>query len=457
MTSLKSLADLLVEWEEQTEAGKTVALEELCRNAPELLDVLRGMIDKLRAVNSAMATQRLERSEGNIEFRTVAPAEAMTGTVLPSVPGYAIQRELGRGGMGVVYLARQEGLERLVAIKMLPQGAEAERTMQRFQTEAEVIARLQHPNLIQIYEVGTVEGRPFFSMEYVPDGTLEEQLRRQPLAPREAARLIQILATAMHEAHRCGVVHRDLKPGNILLRREGDGTEDTTLESGVWLATAAEAPGSFCPKITDFGLAKRLGEAEGLTLTHSVLGTPCYMAPEQARGDSKNVAGTTDIYSLGAILYELLTGRPPFKAATVWLTLQLVSSAEPTPPRSLQPSVPGDLEVICLKCLEKSPAKRYPRVIDLAHDLRRFLEGEPILARPTPLLERGVKWARRRPGPAAAIAVGVFALAALLCGDRVSQCETTERASGRAGQRHGEPPEARASGSGAGKPCSRSR
>ena len=210
--------------------------------------------------------------------------ETPAGAPLPSIPGYTVQRELGRGGMGVVYLAHQEGLERLVAIKMLPQGAEAERTMQRFQTEAEVIARLQHPNLIQIYEVGTVDGRPFFSMEYVPDGTLEEQLRGKTLAPREAARLIQILATAMHEAHRCGVVHRDLKPGNILLRREGDGTEDATLASGVWLATAAEAPASFCPKITDFGLAKRLGEAEGLTLTHSVLGTPCYMAPEQAGG-----------------------------------------------------------------------------------------------------------------------------------------------------------------------------
>ncbi len=415
MTPARSLADLLVEWEEQTEAGKTVALEELCRDAPELLDVLRGMIDKLRAVNSAMATQRIERSEITGTGAQV-PIERSAGAPLPSVPGYTIQRELGRGGMGVVYLARQVGLGRLVAIKMLPQGAEAERTLNRFKTEAEVIARLQHPNLIQIYEVGSVEGRPFFSMEFVPDGTLEALVAGRPQPPREAARLIQVLATAMHEAHRCGVVHRDLKPGNILLRREGERPDDATLDSGAWISGAAGPAASFCPKITDFGLAKRLGEGEGLTLTHSVLGTPCYMAPEQARGDSKHVAATTDVYSLGAILYELLTGRPPFKAATVWLTLQLVTSADPMPPRSLQPGLPADLEVICLKCLEKNPAKRYSKVIDLASDLRRFLEGEPIQARPTPLLERGVKWARRRPGTAAAIAVSVVGVASLLAG-----------------------------------------
>ncbi len=415
MTPARSLADLLVEWEEQTEAGNKVVLEELCRDAPELLDALRGMVDKLRAVNSAMATQKMERSE-TPDIGWHLPSESTTGAPLPSIPGYTIQRELGRGGMGVVYLARQVGLDRLVAIKMLPQGAEAERTLNRFKTEAEVIARLQHPNLIQIYEVGSVEGRPFFSMEYVPDGTLEALLGGRPQPPREAARLIQVLATAMHEAHRCGVVHRDLKPGNILLRREGERQGDATLDSAAWISSTAGPAASFCPKITDFGLAKRLGEGEGLTLTHSVLGTPCYMAPEQARGDSKNVAETTDVYSLGAIFYELLTGRPPFKAATVWLTLQLVSSADPMPPHTLQPALPADLEVICLKCLEKSPAKRYPKVIDLAADLRRFLEGEPIQARPTPLLERGVKWARRRPGTAAAIAVGVVALASLLAG-----------------------------------------
>ena len=318
--------------------------------------------------------------------------------------------------MGIVYLAVQEGLERLVAIKMLPQGMDAERTLTRFQTEAEVIARLQHPNLIQIYEVGTVAGRPFFSMEYVPDGTLEARLRNRPQPPLEAAQLIQVLASAMHEAHRCGVVHRDLKPGNILLRRDGGRVEDMPRDSGVWVSGAPEEPEIFCPKITDFGLAKRLDAAEGMTLTHSVLGTPCYMAPEQAKGDSKNVTERTDIYSLGAMFYELLTGHPPFKGGTLYITLQLVSSVDPAPLRTTQPGVPRDVEVICLKCLQKNPAKRYAKMIDLAQDLRRFLAGEPIEARPTPQLERLVKWARRHPGPAAAIAVGVVAFSALFAG-----------------------------------------
>ena len=210
------------------------------------------------------------------------------------------------------------------------------------------------------------------------------------------------------------MVHRDLKPGNILLRREAGPSEESPLESGVWFSSTAESPASFYPKITDFGLAKRLDAPLAMTVTHSVLGTPCYMAPEQARGDSKHVAETTDIYSLGAILYELLTGRPPFKGGSVFITLQLVSSADPVPPRSLQPGVPRDLEVICLKCLQKNPARRYPKMIDVAEDLRRFLASEPIQARPTGRIERAAKWARRRPGPASSIAVGVVAVSTLL-------------------------------------------
>ncbi len=360
-------------------------------------------------MNSAMATRKIEPSGSGDASISPGREDLTSSAALPVVPGYRILRELGRGGMGVVYLAVQDGLERLVAIKMLPQGMVAERTLNRFQTEAEVIARLQHPNLIQIYEVGTVAERPFFSMEYVPDGTLEAWLRNRPQPPREAAQLMQVLASAMHEAHRCGVAHRDLKPGNILLRREGGRSEDMRRDSGVWISTTPEAPAAFCPKITDFGLAKRLDGPEGMTLTHSVLGTPCYMAPEQAKGDSKNVTASTDIYSLGAIFYELLTGHPPFKGGTLYITLQLVSSVDPAPLRTVQPGVPRDVEVICLKCLQKNPAKRYAKMIDLAMDLRRFLEGEPIEARPTPWYERLVKWARRHPGPAAAIAVGLFA------------------------------------------------
>ena len=416
MTHNKTLAELLVEWEEQAEAGKAVTVEDLCRDAPELLEPLRARIVMLREMNSAMATRKIEPSGSHNTIPSERPDEHMYAAELPTVPGYRVVRELGRGGMGIVYLAVQEGLERLVAIKMLPQGMDAERPLSRFQTEAEVIARLQHPNLIQIYEVGTVDGRPFFSMEYVPDGTLEAWLRNRPQPPREAAQLIQVLASAMHEAHRCGVVHRDLKPGNILLRREGGLTEDVPRDSGVWVSSTPEATATFCPKITDFGLAKRLDEAEGMTLSHSVLGTPCYMAPEQARGDSKNVTERTDIYSLGAIFYELLTGHPPFKGGTLYITLHLVTSVDPAPLRTVQPGVPRDVEVICLKCLQKNPARRYAKVIDLALDLRRFLAGEPIEARPTPQLERLVKWARRHPGPAAAIAVGVVAFSALFAG-----------------------------------------
>jgi eukaryotic-like serine/threonine-protein kinase len=416
MTHAKSLAELIAEWEEQSGDGKTVALEELCMGVPELLEPLRAQIVLRGEMNSAMATRKIEPSDSRTTSLSERPDDHTFSAELPTVPGYRIVRELGRGGMGIVYLAVQEGLERLVAIKMLPQGMDTQRTLNRFQTEAEVIARLQHPNLIQIYEVGTVAGRPFFSMEYVPDGTLEARLHNRPQPPREAAQLIQVLASAMHEAHRCGVVHRDLKPGNILLRREGGLTEEMPRDSGVWVSSTPEATASFCPKITDFGLAKRLDEAEGMTLTHSVLGTPCYMAPEQAKGDSKNVTERTDIYSLGAILYELLTGHPPFKGGTLYITLQLVSTVDPAPLRTIQPGVPRDLEVICLKCLQKNPARRYAKVIDLALDLRRFLAGEPIEARPTPQLERLVKWARRHPGLAAAIAVGVVAFSALFAG-----------------------------------------
>ena len=292
---------------------------------------LRCTWKKLRAAQ-IRARDAETRAEPDARFRAhpaTGAGEATRDEDLPSIPGYTLLRSLGRGGMGVVYLARQEGLERLVAIKMLHQGSEAERNLTRFRIEAEVIARLQHPNLIHIYEVGTAAGRPFFSMEYVAGGTLDEYLDGRPQPPREAARLVQVLASAMAEAHRCGVVHRDLKPGNVLLRREEGRTENAAPESGVWLSSGAEAPAAFCPKITDFGLAKRLDNPQAMTMTQSVLGTPCYMAPEQARGDSKNVAETTDIYSLGAILYELLTGRPPFKAATVYITLQLVASARP--------------------------------------------------------------------------------------------------------------------------------
>jgi tetratricopeptide (TPR) repeat protein/predicted Ser/Thr protein kinase len=308
------------------------------------------------------------------------------------VPGYEILCELGRGGMGVVYQARQRDLNRLVALKMVLAGEHADsQQLERFLTEAQAIARLQHPNIVQVYEIGEHEGLPFFSLEYCGGGSLERKLHETPLLPRDAATLVEVLARAMYAAHEKGVIHRDLKPSNILL------SETET------------------PKVADFGLARKLDE-QGISSPGDVMGTASYMAPEQAQGRTKEVGPGCDIYSLGAILYECLVGRPPFKAATTVDTIRQVVADEPVPPTRLNPKVPRDLETICLKCLEKESGKRYPTAQALADDLHRFTTGEAILARPTSTVERAVKWARRRPAAAALIAVSVAATLALLVG-----------------------------------------
>ena len=294
------------------------------------------------------------------------------------IPGYEILGELGRGGMGVVYQARQVGLNRTVALKMILAGAHAgTAALARFRAEAEAVAQLQHPNLVHIYEIGECGGLPFFSLEYVDGGSLDRRIEGNPWKPRDAARLVEPLARAIHEAHRKGVVHRDLKPANVLLTADGT------------------------PKITDFGLAKRLDRDTGQTRTGALLGTPSYMAPEQAEGKSREIGPPADIYALGAILYELLTGRPPFRAATPLETVKLVTMAEPVPPARLQPGLPRDLETICLKCLQKEPHRRYADAELLARDLAHFLADEPIEARRTGPLVRAVKWAKRRPAIAA--------------------------------------------------------
>jgi WD40 repeat protein/tRNA A-37 threonylcarbamoyl transferase component Bud32 len=306
----------------------------------------------------------------------VAPAAASapaTGPGPVQVPGYEILGELGRGGMGVVYKARQIKLNRLVALKMILAGGHAgEAELTRFRAEAEAIARLQHPHIVQVYEVGEHDGRPFFSLEFCPGGSLAKKLAGTPLPPREAARLVETLARAVQAAHQANVVHRDLNPANVLLA--GDGT----------------------PKVTDFGLAKQMDQA-GQTASNAVMGTPSYMAPEQAGGQSKAVGPAADLHALGAILYEVLTGRPPFKAATMMDTLVQVVADDPVPPTRLNAKVPRDLETICLKCLEKDPRKRYATAAALAEDLERFQAGEPILARPAGVAERALKWVRRRP------------------------------------------------------------
>jgi WD40 repeat protein/Flp pilus assembly protein TadD len=298
------------------------------------------------------------------------------GAGLPALPGYEILGLLGLGGMGIVYRARQTALNRTVAVKCLRGTQLTAEELARFRREAEAMAGLAHPNIVPVYDVGSPDGQPFFSMELLPGGCLTQQLVGNPLAADAAARLVLTLAQAVQHAHEHGIVHRDLKPANVLLTSAG------------------------VPKIVDFGLA-RPGGGEDLTQTGAILGTPSYMAPEQARPGHGEVTAQTDVYALGAILYELLTGRPPFKAATPLDTILQVASLEVVPPRRLQPHIPRDLETICLKCLEKEPRKRYASASALAEDVQHFLAGRPIQARPTSLWERAVKWARRRPAVAA--------------------------------------------------------
>jgi predicted Ser/Thr protein kinase len=333
--------------------GEEPRWEEYLRRFPGLAEELRYWFPELESVPA-----------GQCPGRPAAPA----------VPGYEILGELGRGGAGVVYKARQLALNRVVALKMILSGAHAcAEQRARFRTEAEAVAQLKHPNVVQVYDIGECDGTPFFSLEFVEGGSLERKLNRTAQEPRAAAALVETLARAMHVAHEKGIVHRDLKPANILLTPEG------------------------MPKIADFGLAKRLEDDSHQTQNGSVMGTPCYMAPEQAGGAVGQTGPATDVYALGAILYDALTGRPPFKAATVLDTLAQVCHDEPVPPSRLQPKVPRDLETICLKCLQKSPAKRYASALDLAEDLRRYQQGEPILARAMGRPERLWRWCRRNP------------------------------------------------------------
>jgi serine/threonine-protein kinase len=351
MSHTEQVAELLLRWEELGEQGQHVSAEELCRECPGLLDEVRA---KLRAL------QAVYRVPNQLDETAVPGAErTAAGAALPRVPGYEILGELGSGGMGKVYKARDLALNRLVALKMILSGVHARSgELARFKVEAEALARLHHPNIVQIYEVGECDGIPFLALEYVAGGSLDRHLQGKPLPPRQAAELVRTLADAVQHAHKHGVVHRDLKLSNILLADGG------TLE----------------PRISDFGLAKKLDEL-GQTQTGAVLGSPSYMAPEQAEGRIRDIGPVTDVYALGAILYELLTGRPPFAAATMMETLEQVRVQEPEPPRRLVPQVPRELEAICLCCLEKEPARRYPSAQVLAEDLERFLNGELVEAR----------------------------------------------------------------------------
>jgi serine/threonine protein kinase len=332
-----------------------------------------------------------DRDGEDVTLAQTTDASSAVLAEFPSIVGYEITELLGRGGMAVVYKARQQSLRRDVAIKMVLAGAHASaEDVARFRIEAESVAQLHHPHIVQIFEVGQQDGCPFYSLEFVAGGSLFDKLNDTELTSAEAAQLVETLARAIGFAHQRGIVHRDLKPGNIMLTADGQ------------------------PKITDFGLAKRMDHSLTYSMTGVVLGTPSYMAPEQA-GGSRDVGPAADIYSLGAILYEVLTGRPPFRADTPLNTMLSVLSDEPTPPRRLHPGVPRNLETICLKCLEKDPARRYASAEDLADDLQRFLHGEAVLARPPNLLGRFDRWARLRPALAATfVALTVFYLIHLL-------------------------------------------
>ncbi len=306
---------------------------------------------------------------------------------------YELLEEIGRGGMGVVFKARQASLDRIVAVKMMLFGQLASREFQeRFRVEAKAAANLRHPNLVTVHEVGEQEGFQYFTMDYIEGQNLADLVRERPLRPQRAARYVKTIAEAIQHAHAHGVLHRDLKPSNVLV----DGDD--------------------CPHVTDFGLAKICSGNADLTIPGQILGSPQYLPPEQAKGDVGAVGPFSDVYSLGAILYCLLTGRPPFVAQAVAEVLSQVEKSEPIPPQLLNPAVPQDLETVCLKCLQKHPHDRYQSPQALADELGRFLRDEPITARPAGTLYRLVRWSRREPTVAALVAGGllVFVTGSLL-------------------------------------------
>ena len=421
-----SVDDLLERWQTLCEQGKKPTADDLCASSPKLTAELR---EQLQAVASMMSLLGLDEESNpvgsiatadSLQVRSAATVETDrsggaadrgshdTKPVLQStlegqhgelavesdgvlksvqVPGYEVLEELGRGGMGVVYKARQQSLDRMVALKMILAASHAgSASTARFLHEAKTIASLKHTHVVQVYEFGSHEGRPFFSLEYLEGGSLAEKLRGEPQAPAQAAKMVQTLAQAVQAAHEQGIVHRDLKPANVLLTANG------------------------IAKISDFGIAKQSDSI--MTATGEVLGTPSYMAPEQAAGKTKGVGAPADIYALGAILYELLTGRPPFKGASSMGNDSARHTFRSGRARQMQPRVPRDLETICLKCLEKEPARRYPTATDVARDLGRFLAGEPIHARPVGKLERAGRWCLRNKAVAASLAAVALSLLA---------------------------------------------
>ena len=384
----------------RTGQGEDVELRELQDRFPLLSESLAelmgatsqaGTFQQARSLSpwstASFAKEKLT-DHSNRQTAPYSPSPDLT------IPGYEILGELGRGGMGVVYKARQKRLNRLVALKMILNADHANKEARmRFEREAQAIARLNHPNIVEIYEISEHEGKPFFSLEFVTGGSLDRRLDGKPMSATQSAKLVETLCHGVAAAHRADVIHRDLKPANVLITEEG------------------------VPRITDFGLAKQLDDSEQ-TVSGAIFGTPSYMAPEQAEGKTHIIGKGADIYALGAILYECLTGRPPFRAASSWDTISQVIHQPPTPPSQARSSkIPRDLETICLKCLEKDPGRRYETAELLAEDLRHFLNGEPIQARPVTRAERFWRWCKRSPAIAGLL---FLVLILLLAGPTVS-------------------------------------
>src|SRR5271157_5814161 len=362
----------------RNDMGQRPTLEEWEERVPRLLPRMEQIVSLRSVFDSEMPTLTVSSAGTAGPLASVADTAGPLASV--QAPGqlrignYQILHEIGRGGMGVVYKARQANLSRIVALKMILAGEHAGlRERARLRNEAQAAAQLMHPNVVQIFEIGEHEGLPFLAMEYVAGGNLTRMLRAMPQAFRWSARLTETMARAIHVAHLRGIVHRDLNPSNILIALDGT------------------------PKISDFGLAKFLVDDKGLSLSGVLLGTPSYMAPEQVSGNGQTIGPGTDVYALGALLYEMLTGAAPFRGFTPMETLCQVVEAELVPPSRLRHGVPEDLETICLKCLDRDPARRYSSAEDLAEDLRRYQENQPIRARRTSKCRQALQWTRRKP------------------------------------------------------------
>src|SRR6184192_3459072 len=345
-------------------------------------DAVAGVGDSGRVEQSAGE----DRASASQDKTTVRAAE-----LLGELGDYELLEEIGRGGQGVVFRARQKSLNRIVALKVIGLGQWASKAhLKRFRREAEAAASLEHPGIVPIHEVSERDGSCYFSMKFIEGGQLDEIVRREPMPIRQAAELIAKVARTVHYAHEHGILHRDIKPGNILLDRKGE------------------------PHLTDFGLARLLETESTVTRTLEVLGTPSYMAPEQAVGNKARVTSATDVYGLGAVLYQLLTGQPPFAGGTTYETIKLLLDTEPRQPRLLNPKIDRDLSTICLKCLEKDPKRRYSSALALAEDLEHWLRHEPIRAHRTGIFTRGRKWVRRKPAVVAVITLSLALAAAII-------------------------------------------